>query len=692
MMNRNRSKNQKIKEIQNKEKERLLNASLVSDEMIYTKYHTSNHGIDQKSIIDENKEEYGVNIITKYATPSIIKRIMKAFINPFTIILFVLALVSYISDVTMAPKGEENPITVLIIIVMVLISGLLRFIQEAKSNRAAEKLSEMVETTTCVQRNHQLMEIPLDEVVVGDMIHLSAGDLIPADVRIVFAKDLFISQSSLSGESEPIEKNSEIRIKENSISDQSNLAFMGSNVISGSGKAIVIVVGDHTLFGQIASKLNEKEQPTSFEYGVNDVSFVLIRFMLIMVPIVFFVNGLTKGDWLEAFLFAISIAVGLTPEMLPMIVSSCLSKGAMSLAKKKTIVKKVNSIQNIGAMDILCTDKTGTLTQDCVVLEYHLDVSGNSDPRVLRHAFLNSYYQTGLKNLMDKSIIEKTFEYSVNEPVLKDIDQLFTKVDEIPFDFQRKRMSVVVKDKAGKTQMITKGAIEEIISICSDVEYHGKVMKLTKSIIEEIMNTVGNYNEQGMRVIGVAQKSNPHDVETFSLVDEADMVLMGYLTFLDPPKASTKKAIQGLFDLGVDVKILTGDNATVTKAIATQVGLSSKNILQGNDIELMSDKELSEKVESTHVFAKLSPDQKSRVVKQIRDNGHVVGYMGDGINDAPALKISDVGISVDTAVDIAKEAADIILLEKDLNVLKDGIVEGRKTYANMIKYIKMTAS
>ncbi|MEG1639215.1 MAG: cation-transporting P-type ATPase, partial [Erysipelotrichaceae bacterium] len=312
------------------------------------KYHTSNHGIDQKSIIDENKEEYGVNIITKYATPSIIKRIMKAFINPFTIILFVLALVSYISDVTMAPKGEENPITVLIIIVMVLISGLLRFIQEAKSNRAAEKLSEMVETTTCVQRNHQLMEIPLDEVVVGDMIHLSAGDLIPADVRIVFAKDLFISQSSLSGESEPIEKNSEIRIKENSISDQSNLAFMGSNVISGSGKAIVIVVGDHTLFGQIASKLNEKEQPTSFEYGVNDVSFVLIRFMLIMVPIVFFVNGLTKGDWLEAFLFAISIAVGLTPEMLPMIVSSCLSKGAMSLAKKKTIVKKVNSIQNIG--------------------------------------------------------------------------------------------------------------------------------------------------------------------------------------------------------------------------------------------------------------------------------------------------------------------------------------------------------
>ncbi|MEG2572500.1 MAG: magnesium-translocating P-type ATPase [Erysipelotrichaceae bacterium] len=691
-MNRNRNLNQKIKEIQNKEKERLLNASLVSDERIYPQYHTSNHGIDSESILHENKEEYGVNVITKYATPSIIKRIMKAFINPFTIILIVLALVSYISDVVMAPKGEENPITVFIIIIMVLISGLLRFIQEAKSNHAAEKLSEMVETTTCVERNHQLMEIPLDEVVVGDMIHLSAGDLIPADVRIVFAKDLFISQSSLSGESEPIEKNAEICSQEKNISDQSNLAFMGSNVISGSGKAIVIVVGDHTLFGQIASKLNEKEQPTSFEYGVNDVSFVLIRFMLIMVPIVFFVNGLTKGDWLDAFLFAISIAVGLTPEMLPMIVSSCLSKGAMSLAKKKTIVKKVNSIQNLGAMDILCTDKTGTLTQDCVVLEYHLDVSGNSDARVLRHAFLNSYYQTGLKNLMDKSIIEKTFEYSVKEPVLKDIDQLFTKVDEIPFDFQRKRMSVVVKDKAGKTQMISKGAIEEIISICSNVEYHGKVMKLTKEIIAEIMKTVGNYNEQGMRVIGVAQKSNPHDVETFSVEDEADMVLMGYLTFLDPPKASTKKAIQSLFSYGVDVKILTGDNAIVTKAIATQVGLSSSNILQGSDIELMSDEELSKKVESTHVFAKLSPDQKSRIVKQIRDNGHVVGYMGDGINDAPALKVSDVGISVDTAVDIAKEAADIILLEKDLNVLKDGIIEGRKTYANMIKYIKMTAS
>ncbi len=477
-----------------------------------------------------------------------------------------------------------------------------------------------------------------------------------------------------------------------SITDYGDIAFMGSNVISGSATAVTVSVGDRTLFGSMASGVAEEAVQTSFTKGVNAVSWVLIRFMLVMVPVVFVVNGITKGDWVDAFLFAISIAVGLTPEMLPMIVTACLAKGAVSMSKKQTIVKNLNSIQNFGAMDILCTDKTGTLTQDNVVLEYHWNVNGEDDNRVLRHAYLNSYFQTGYKNLMDLAIIRKTEEAEAADPTLTDLSETYTKVDEIPFDFTRRRLTTVVQDTTGKTQMVTKGAVEEMLSICSYAEYDGVVHPLTQEVRRRILRTVDSLNDKGFRVLGIAQKSNPSPVGSFGAKDEFDMVLIGYLAFLDPPKESTAGAIRALKEHGVTTKILTGDNDKVTRTICKQVGLKVRNMLLGSDLEKMSDAQLAKVAEHTDVFAKLTPDQKARVVSVLREQGHTVGFMGDGINDAAAMKSADIGISVDTAVDVAKESADIILLEKDLMVLEQGILESRKTYANMIKYIKMTAS
>ena len=532
----------------------------------------------------------------------------------------------------------------------------------------------------------------LNEVVVGDIVHLSAGDMLPADVRILDAKDLFVSQASLTGESEPIEKIPMVNETRDAITDYTNIAFMGSNVISGSASAVVVTVGDHTLFGSMASEVAHEAVETSFSKGVNAVSWVLIRFMLVMVPLVFVANGITKGDWLSAFLFGISIAVGLTPEMLPMIVTTCLAKGAVSMSKKQTIVKNLNSIQNFGAIDILCTDKTGTLTQDKVVLEYHLNVNGEDDLRVLRHAYLNSYFQTGYKNLMDVAIIQKTEEEEADDPQLVDLSEHYVKVDEIPFDFARRRLTTVVQNRDGKTQMVTKGAVEEMLSICSFAECDGKVRPMTKELKSRILATVDDLNEKGFRVLAIAQKSNPSPAGAFGVTDECDMVLMGYLAFLDPPKESTADAIKALKAHGVTTKILTGDNDKVTRTICKQVGLKVRNMLLGSDLENMSDQELAKAAETTDVFAKLTPDQKARVVSVFRENGHTVGFMGDGINDASAMKSADIGISVDTAVDVAKESADIVLLEKDLMVLEEGIIEGRKTYANMIKYIKMTAS
>ena len=615
--------------------------------------HTTLRGMDAENIV-VSRTKYGSNKVKHEKKQSLAKRLAGAFINPFTAILFCLAVVSTMTDMVFpyfsllgSSPEDFDPLTVVIILTMVMISGTLRFVQESRSGNVAEKLLSMITTTcTVTRRDQEKIEIPMDDLVVGDIVHLSAGDMIPADVRILDAKDLFISQASLTGESEPVEKTPKVCAQKESITDYSNIAFMGSNVISGSATAVVICTGDRTLFGSMASAIAGEAVETSFTKGVNAVSWVLIRFMLVMVPLVFFINGITKGDWLDAFLFGISVAVGLTPEMLPMIVTTCLAKGAVSMSKKQTIVKNLNSIQNFGAIDILCTDKTRTLTQDKVVLEYHLNVNGEDDTRVLRHAYLNSYFQTGYKNLMDLAIIHRTEEEEATAPKLLDLSENYVKVDELPFDFTRRRLTTVVQDKKGKTQMVTKGAVEEMLSICSFAECDGTVQPLT----EEVRGR------------------------------------------LDPPKESTADAIRALKAHGVTTKILTGDNDKVTRTICKQVGLEVRNMLLGSDLDHMTDDQLAKAVETTEVFAKLTPDQKARVVSVLRENGHTVGFMGDGINDAAAMKAADIGISVDTAVDVAKESADIILLEKDLMVLEEGIIEGRKTYANMIKYIKMTAS
>ena len=654
-------------------------------------------GLSEEAV-QKNREKYGANKVKKEKKKSLAKKLEEAFINPFTVVLVCLAVVSTVTDIVFPilhmfgnTKKDFNPITVIIILTMVFVSGVLRFIQEGRSGDAAEKLLAMIKTTcTVTRKNKNHIEIPLDEAVVGDIVYLSAGDMIPADVRIIEAKDLFVSQSSLSGESEPIEKLATVCEKKGNITEYTNIAFMGSSVISGSATAVVIAVGDNTLFGSMTLAISGESVETNFTKGVNAVSWVLIRFMLVMVPLVFVINGVTKGNWISAFLFAISVAVGLTPEMLPMIVTSCLAKGAVSMSKKKTIVKNLNSIQNFGAMDILCTDKTGTLTQDRVVLEYHLNIKGDEDSRVLRYGYLNSYFQTGYKNLMDLAIIQKTEEEEENDSQLLDLSENYKKIDEIPFDFNRRRLTTVVQNNAGTIKMVTKGAFEEMLSICSFAEYNGNVQPITNDFRQRILETADILNEKGFRVLAIARKDIKK--QSCNVEDESEMILMGYLAFLDPPKESAANAIKALKEHGVRTKILTGDNEKVTKTICKQVGLEVRNMLLGSDIEKMDDEELKKTAEITDVFAKLTPSQKSRVVSVLREIGHTVGFMGDGINDAAAMKAADIGISVDTAVDVAKESADIILLEKDLMVLESGIIEGRKTFANMIKYIKMTAS
>jgi Mg2+-importing ATPase len=676
---------------------RLLRAAGRESEKLLIQYDNSIAGYDEEDV-EEMRDEYGVNVITSQTEDTLFKRFISAFINPFSIVLVALATVSVFTDVIWASAGERNFTAIIIITTMVLVSGMLRFIQELRSGNAAKHLSEMVETTASAARKYhdeesgdtysEKKEIPMDEIVVGDIIHLAAGDMVPADVRIISAKDLFVSQSALTGESEPVEKFAHaVSGTGRNPLELNNLAFMGTNVISGSAVALVITVGDDTILGSIAQQLQIKAPPTSFEKGVSSVSWVLIRFMLIMVPTVLLVNGFTKGSWLEAFLFAMSVAVGLTPEMLPMIVSANLAKGAISMSKKRVIVKNLNSIQNFGAMDVLCTDKTGTITQDKVILELHLDIHGNDDVNVLRQAFLNSYYQTGLKNLMDLSIINYARDANLTNLWVD-----YKKVDEIPFDFNRRRMSVSVSDHDGQVELITKGAIEEMLSISSQALYYGAAQPLTDTIRDEILASSRRLNDKGMRVLGLAQKPVPITENPLGASDECEMIFVGYLAFLDPPKTSAAAAISALGEYGVKVKVLTGDNDGVTQTVCASVGIDARRILLGSEVERMSDEKLKRDVEKTDVFAKLSPSQKARIVTALRDNGHTVGYMGDGINDAAAMRAADVGISVDTAVDIAKESANIILLEKDLMVLEEGVVEGRKIYANIIKYIKMTAS
>ncbi len=667
-------------------RERLRDAARKTPQELFETYMSSPRGLSAFRV-ESMRSLFGANVLTHRKRDSLPKRLAGAFINPFTAVLAALALISFVTDYLIAAPQDRDLTAVIIVGVMVFVSGTLRFVQESRSGSAAERLQAMVTTTIAVVREGECRERPIGDLVAGDVIRLAAGDMIPADVRVVETKDLFVSQSSLTGESEPVEKwAAALPEAADDPLACANLAFMGSTVVSGSALALVVAVGGETLFGAVARQLAERRVRTHFEKGVNAVSWVLIRFMLCMVPVVLFLNGFTKGDWFEAALFALSVAVGLTPEMLPMIVSANLAKGASVMAGKKVIVKRLDAIQNLGAMDVLCTDKTGTLTQDRIVLEYPLDVHGNEDERVLRHAFLNSYHQTGLRNLMDVAIVEHA-----DEKNMLPLREEYRKVDEIPFDFTRRRMSVVVEDRTGKTQIITKGAVEEVLSICAYVEYEGRVEPLTEALVAEVLATVRSYNRAGLRVIAVAQKTNPMVAGAFSVADEAGMVLIGYLAFLDPPKASAAGAVAALREHGVAVKVLTGDNDAVARSVCEQVGLRPRSVLLGPEIEGMDDAALREAAEGADVFAKLTPQQKARIVACLRE-AHTVGFMGDGINDAAAMKASDVGISVDTAVDIAKESADVILLEKDLMVLERGALEGRKTYANTIKYIKMTAS
>ena len=649
-------------------------------------FHSTDQGMKDEQI-EESREKYGENSISYGKKTPFIVEALKAYITPFTLVLIALGVISFITEYVLAAPGDKDLFGVIIIFTMVIVSGTMTLVQSVRSNQAAEKLKSLVKVTAAVKRNGDYTEIPMEEIVCGDLVRLSAGDMIPADMRLLSAKDLFISQAALTGESYPVEKQA-IVYDDETLSETSyeNLAFMGSNVISGSAEGIIVSVGNETLFGHVAQTLSEKPIKSSFEIGIHKTSMLLIKFMALMAPTVIVINGLTKGDWLEAFLFGLSVAVGLTPEMLPMIVTTNLVKGASVMAKKGTVIKNLNAIQNFGAIDVLCTDKTGTLTQDKIILEYHMDCSGKEDDRVLRHAYLNSYYQTGLKNLLDVAIIDEAKQTLATDKIN------YRKVDEIPFDFERRRMSVVVEDTAGKTQMITKGAIEEMLSISNYIDIDGIVSPLTNEKRESVLAKVRDLNEDRLRVIGVAQKTNPSVVGEFSVKDESDMVLIGYLAFLDPPKETTKQALKALKDHGVAVKVLTGDNELVTRSVCRQVGLEINELITGEKISEMDDRELAQVAENHEVFVKLNPQQKARLTTALRQNGHTVGFLGDGINDAPAMKVADIGISVDTAVDIAKESADVILLEKDLTILERGLLSGRETFGNIMKYIKATAS
>lgn len=616
----------------------------------------------------------GVNQISQTKPKKWYNFFLESLLSPFNTILLGITLVLLYTDVIISET--PNYANIIVILFLVITSTLLEFFEEFRSNKAAEKLKELVGTTTLVIRDGNEIKIPIQNITIGDVVLLSSGSLIPADLRIIESKDLYVGQSSLTGESDAVKKtvNSELSIEEiNSITDLDTICFMGTNVISGTAKGIVIKIADNTYFGKIAHTLTNGKPKTAFQKGVQSISKLLIKFMLIMIPIVFILTS-WKHETLTAFTFAVAIAIGITPLLLPVILSSSLSKGAVKMSKKKTIVKSLDSIQSFGAMNILCTDKTGTLTEDKIVLEKYLDINGNDDIRVLKHAFINSYFQTGIKGNIDEAVIARGIENKINV-----ISSQYKKIDEIPFDFSRRRLSVIVADKNGKKQMITKGAVEEILSICTMVDYKGEVSPITKEIKENIKKISKSLNNDGLRVVAVCQKNNIKEDTIFDVNSEKNMVLIGFIGFLDPPKESAKLAIERLNNYGIRVIVLTGDNAEVTRCICNKVNINSKRIILGNDIDKLSDQAVLRLLRKTNIFAKLSPIQKARIVRLLKEDGNIVGFMGDGINDSPSLINSDVGISVDTAVDIAKESADIILLEKDLNVLLDGVTE-RKTY------------
>lgn len=650
----------------------------------------------------------GYNEVAHDKPPHAIVQFLQALNNPFIYVLLTLAGISFVTDYWLPLQaGEEVDLTkVIIIMTMVLLSSLLRFWQEHRSAKSAEALKAMVRTTATVLRREQvgsqpiLREVPMRDLVAGDIVQLSAGDMIPADIRLIESRDLFISQAVLTGEALPVEKYdtlgdvtqkcaSTLAADQGNLLDLPNICFMGTNVVSGRAKAVVVATGPRTYFGSLAKAIVGSRVQTAFDRGVNSVSWLLIRFMLVMVPIVFFLNGFSKGDWGDAFLFALAVAVGLTPEMLPMIVSANLAKGATAMAKRKVVVKRLNAIQNFGSMDVLCTDKTGTLTQDKIILEHHVNAFGQRDDAVLSLAWLNSFHQSGMKNLMDQAVVQ----FSEQNPKFQ-LPLAYSKVDELPFDFVRRRLSIVVRDTAGDQLLVCKGAVEEMLSISTHTLEGGTAVPLDDQRREELLALANDYNEDGFRVLVVATRNIPKSMarQQYTTADERNLVIQGFLTFLDPPKETAGPAIAALQQIGVAVKVLTGDNAVVTSKICRQVGLEPGQPLLGVEIEAMDDATLLRRVEERTVFAKLTPLQKSRVLKALQANGHTVGFLGDGINDAPALRDADVGISVDSGTDIAKESADIILLEKSLMVLEEGVLKGRETFGNIMKYLNMTAS
>ena len=651
----------------------------------------------------------GPNEVAHDRRPPISLQLLHAFANPFIAVLMTLAAISSITDIIIPLRESETAdyTGVVIIVTMVMLSALLRFWQEYRSGKAADALKAMVRTTATVRRRGdddaapRTGEIPMAEIVVGDIVQLSAGDMVPADIRLLESRDLFVSQAALTGEALPVEKYDTLgavagKSATAATNDDANaldlptICFMGTNVVSGTATAIVVATGARTYFGSLAKAIMGSRAETAFDRGVNSVSWLLIRFMLVMVPVVLLINGFTKGDWTNAFLFALAVAVGLTPEMLPMIVSSNLAKGAVAMARRKVVVKRLNAIQNFGAMDVLCTDKTGTLTQDRIILEQHLDIHGERDDAVLRYAWINSHHQSGVRNLMDQAVVRFASELpEVIRPV-----EGYRKIDELPFDFVRRRLSVVVEDAAGRQLIVCKGAVEEMLGIAHAIRDGGTVHPLGDTERHALVARARAMNAEGFRVLVVATRTVTGDARKplYGIADERDLIVEGFLTFLDPPKESAAPALAALAAHGVAVKVLTGDNEVVTARICREVGLEPGQPLLGREIEALDDARLRGLVDERTIFAKLTPLQKSRVLKALQANGHTVGFLGDGINDAPALRDADVGISVDSGTDIAKESADIILLEKSLMVLEEGVLKGRETFGNIIKYLNMTAS
>lgn len=640
--------------------------------------------------VESMREKYGKNGFAERKNDTILHRLRRAFINPFNVILFILAMVSLVTDVLLASNFARNATTAVIIFSMILISGAIRLIQELRAKNAADQLDRLIHESVTVKRDGELMEIPAEELVVGDLVLFSAGDRIPADIRLTKVTDLFLSQAAITGESAILEKNSRTKsyAEHETLTQLENLAFMATTVISGKGEGIVLAVGTDTLYGSFTKP--DTDRKNSFQGGANSIAWVMLRFMAVLLPIVFVVLGITKGKWMESFSFSLSVAVGLMPEMLPMVITACLAKGSLAMSKKQTIIKDINAMQGFGSMDVLCMDKTGTLTNESILLEYYMDILGNENAEVLDLAYLNSSYHSGVRNPIDNAILACR-SMPGREVHYTALLEQYRKADEIPFDYTRKYVSTLVADADGECQLIMKGDIQQVFSRCSHVEYRGEILPIEKGGIASVSSVVDEMLQDGMKVIAVARKNVGHQQEITS-VDENGMILMGYLAFFDAPKTTAKQSVTALGKLKVTPKILTGDQAEIAVSVCRRVGISAETVMTGSELDEMTDAQLSAVVEQTNVFAELTPGQKVRLVSALRENGHTVGFLGDGINDIPALNEADVGISVDTAVDAAKDAADVVLLQKDLNVLEQGILEGRKTFINMLKYIKITAS